>query len=285
MFQDLDDTLENVLTGAAFPAPLGPVDISFKKPDKTVSFNGATIDLFLYSVKENRALRDPVPILEFENGAYKRRLPPMRVDCDYIVTAWNTTLSLDARVAAEHQLLAAALTRLSRFPVIPTGFLAGDMVNQPFPVQLWVAQEEEGKSLGEFWSSLGIAPVASFHLMATITLEPADPVIDGLPVTTSVIELGSDLDRDTPPDTVIYSFGGTIIDAAQDPVPKAVVTLDGVRETETDDQGRYRFGGVAPGTHAIRIAKDAASTTGSVTIPPDPNAVPPPTLTDFNFTL
>jgi hypothetical protein len=285
MFQDLDDTLENVLTGAAFPAPLGPVDISFKKPDKTVSFNGATIDLFLYSVKENRVLRDPVPILEFKNGAFMRRLPPMRVDCDYIVTAWNTTLSLDARVAAEHQLLAAALTRLSRFPVIPTGFLAGDMVKQPFPVQLWVAQEEEGKSLGEFWSSLGIAPVASFHLMATITLEPADPVIDGLPVTTSVIELGSDLDPTTPPDTVIYSFGGTITDAALAPVANAVVTLAGVRTAQTNAAGRYLFDSVPPGTHAISITDGVTVTNGNVLIPPDPIANPLASWTDFDFVL
>lgn len=285
MFQDLDTSLENVLAGAAFPPALGPVEISFKKPDKTVSFNGATLSLFLYSAKENRLLRDPVPILEFRNGAYERRLPPMRVDCDYLVTAWHTGLSLDTRVAAEHQLLAVALTQLSRFPVIPQPLLAGDLVGQPFPVQLWVAQEEEGKSLGEFWSSLGIAPCASFHLMATITLEPADPVIEGRPVTTGVFELGADLDRATPPDTVVYTFGGTIRDAALAPVAKAVVTLDGAGETETDAEGRYRFGGVPAGTHAISITKGAATTVGTVTIPPDPNALPPPTLTDFDFTL
>jgi hypothetical protein len=284
MFHDLDDTLENLLAGA-FPASLGPVDISFKKPDKTVSFNGATINLFLYGARENRMLRDPVPILEFRNGAFERRMPPMRVDCDYIVTAWDTTLSLDARVAAEHQLLAAALTRLSRFPVVPPQFLAGDMVNQPFPVQLWVAQEEEGKSLGEFWSSLGIAPCASFHLLATITLEPADAEIESLPVTTRVLELGSDMNEITPPNAVVYSFGGTITNAAQVPLASAIVTLAGVRVAETDEQGRYRFNGVPAGVHPISITDGVAVTNGNVTIPPDPAANPPPTLTDFDFVL
>ena len=80
MFQDLDTTLENLLSGAAFPPALGPVEISFKKPDKTVSFNGATISLFLYSAKENRQLRDPMPIVEFIGGTFQRRRPPMRVD-------------------------------------------------------------------------------------------------------------------------------------------------------------------------------------------------------------
>ena len=285
MFHDLDATLENVLAGTVFPPGLGAVDISFKKPDKTVSFNGATINLFLYSVKENRLLRDPVPILKFDNGAFERRLPPMRVDCDYIVTAWNTNLSLDARVAAEHQLLAVALTRLSRFPVIPAGFLAGDMVNQPFPVQLWVAQEEEGKSLGEFWSSLGIAPVASFHLMATITLEPADPAIEGLPIRTRTLELGSDLDRVTPPDTVVHSFGGTITNAALVPVANALVTLAGGRTAATNAQGRYVFERVPPGTYAITITDGVAVANGNVTVPPDPIANPLASWEDFDFIL
>jgi hypothetical protein len=285
MFHDLDDTLENVLDGAVFPPALGAVDISFKKPDSTVTFSGATINLFLYSVKENRLLRDPVPILEFRNGAFERRLPPIRVDCDYIVTAWNTNLSLEARVAAEHQLLAIALTRLSRFPVIPPVFLAGGMVNQPFPIQLWVAQEEEGKSLGEFWSSLGISPVASFHLMATIALEPPDPVIEGRPITTRVLELDADLDPGTLPTAVAYSFGGTITDNAQAPVEKALVTLDGGQTAETNEQGRYVFERVPPGTYPIAITKGAAVTNGNVTIPPDPIANPQASWDDFDFTL
>ena len=285
MFHDLDLTLENLLTGAPFPPALGPVDISFKKPDKTVSFNGATISLFFYGAKENRALRDPAPILEFHNGAYRRRRPPMRVDCDYLVTAWHPGLSLDARVAAEHHLLAVALTRLSAFPVVPNPMRAGDLVNQPFPIELRVAQEDDGTNIGDFWSSLGISPCASFHVMATIALDPGVQEPVGPPVTTGVLNVGHDLDPVTPPVVTVFHFGGTIMNAAGQPVPKALVTLDGGRKATTDEQGRYLFSSVPPGTYAIRIEKDANQTTGTVTIPPDPDANPPPSLTDFDFTL
>ena len=284
MFQDLDTTLENLLSGAAFPPALGPVEISFKKPDKTVSFNGATISLFLYSAKENRQLRDPMPIVEFIGGTFRRRRPPMRVDCDYIVTAWHTGLSLDARVAAEHQLLATALTRLSGFPTVPAPMLAGAMAGQPFPVPLWVAQEEESKSLGEFWSSLGISPCASFHLMATIALDPGVATVEGPPATTLNRSLDDDLDRLTVGESM-FTFGGHVRNAAGDAIPNALVTLDGGIQTHTDADGAFVFPRVAAGTHTLVITSGALSANRSIAIPPDPNALPPPTLTDFDFVL
>jgi hypothetical protein len=248
-----------------------------------VSFDDPTINLFLFSVHENRMLRDPVPIIAFVGGQFVRRRPPLRVDCDYLVTTWSKK-TLDAAVEEEHLLLAQALHKLSRYPVVPDAALKGALVGQPFPVQLWVAQEDDGKALAEFWSSLGISPRASFHLMATVALDLAEEEIEGPPVTTRTLVLDDDLDEATPGEP-IYAFGGSVTDAANAPVDGATVTLDNRRSVTTGPDGRYVFSGVAAGAHTVDVAKGAATAGINVAIPPDPSALPPPTLTDFDVQL
>lgn len=287
MFQNLDLTLHNLLKDLNVEPTLAGVEVSFKRPDKVVSFDDPTIDLFLYAVRENRLLRDPVPLIEWDAaaGEYVRKRPPLRVDCDYLVTAWSKK-PLDAGVEEEHRLLAQALAKLSIYPVIPDGFLQGDLFDSPFPVPLWVAQEEDGKNLGEFWSSLGISPRASFHLMATIAISFKQTELAGPPVTTRTLLFDDDVDETTPAADPIYSFGGTVRDGVTTvPVFEATVTLDGKRSVETNEQGRYVFTGVAAGTYTVEASKGAKNADITVDIPPDPQAQPPPTLTDFDITL
>src|SRR6266545_254230 len=113
MFQDLDLTLHKILDDATIPPSMAGIDVSFKTPDKAFVFNQATVYLFLYVVHENRVLRYPLPILEQVAGVFVRRTPPLRVDCDYLVTAWSRKQDA-AGVEEEHQVLAKALTKLSR---------------------------------------------------------------------------------------------------------------------------------------------------------------------------
>jgi len=292
MFQLLDDALEDLLhfadPGNAGPPPLpNATVVSFKRPDKVVDFNGLTLSLFLYGVRENRTLRDPVPILEFLNGRWQRRRPPVRVDCDYLVTAWHPEQAGEQAVADEHKLLADALLKLSYYPAIPTSIVLARLPGQPFPVDLWVAQEDDGTSLAEFWGSLGISPRASFRVVATLALVHAVTEDAGPPVTTKKLVLDDDLDTTTP-GRPFYSFGGNVravINGQLEPVEKATVTLDGVREVETNEDGHYLFGGVAAGSHTVDAVKGAASASITVTIPPDLNAVPAPALTDFDLQL
>lgn len=147
MFGDLDRTLEKLLTDATVVPTMAGVDISFRAPDKTFTFPGPTFDLFLYGLRENRVLRDPVPIVELTPTGFVRRTPPLRMDCDYIATAWSKQAG-DAGVAEERTILADGLLKLTRFPTVPAAYLQGTMAGQPFPVQMWVAQSDDGKSLG-----------------------------------------------------------------------------------------------------------------------------------------
>ncbi len=180
MFQDLDSTLTKILDDAAMTAasmvpPLTELlnaEVSFITPDRTFppSVSQATVNLFLYDVKENRELRDPVPILEKVGNSFIRRVPPVRVDCSYIVTSWSNATAGN-QVVEEHRLLAQALLWLSRFPTIPPPYLQGGLTIQPFPLATMVAQMDANKNAGEFWSALGIAPRPAFYLTVTIALE------------------------------------------------------------------------------------------------------------------
>ena len=97
---------------------LREADVSFETPDKEYAPDRTTLNLFLHEVSENRDLRDPEPIYTLEQGTYKRRTPPLRIDCCYLVTAWSSKSGAQ-RAAEEHQLLGQALAWLSRFGTIP----------------------------------------------------------------------------------------------------------------------------------------------------------------------
>lgn len=180
MFQDLDSTLKKVLNDAAMNAPpfapplteLLNAEKSFITPDKAfgTALAKATVNLFLYDVKENRDLRDPTPILEKVGNTFVRRQPPVRVDCSYIVTAWSKDAN-DNQVIEEHRLLAQALMWLTRFPTIPAQYLQGNMTTQPYPLVMWVAQIDPNKNAGEFWDALAIPPRAAFYLTVTVAME------------------------------------------------------------------------------------------------------------------
>src|SRR2546425_5463537 len=109
MFQDLDSTLEAILNDPAMKTSL--LDLfnaveTFVTPEKTFAPGQATVNLFLYEVKENHELRNPEPITERVGTTFIQRPPPLRVDCCYLVTTWaDQSLAPAVRVVDEHRLL------------------------------------------------------------------------------------------------------------------------------------------------------------------------------------
>ena len=250
MFQDLDSTLTALLNNA----PQGELpelrnaDVSFETPDQSFAPGQATVDLFLYEVRENRELRDPEPIVERLDGIAVRRAPPMRADCSYIVTTWAAGTTGAARVAAEHRLLGQTLTWLSRFPTIPERYLQGAILNprRIYPLPTMVAHLDPNQHAGDFWNALGIPPRPAFYLTVTTEL-PVALGIEGPVVTTTLVDYlqaGVEATREER-----INVGGVVRDVAGAPVTPAWVALEPTHQTAaTDANGGFTFVSVPRGT-------------------------------------
>jgi len=250
VFQDLDKTIEKILRDNDAPAELKAANVSFITPDKNFQLSGATVDLFLYEVKENRELRDPTPIIEKVGASFVRREPPLRVDCSYIVTTWaDPNATGEARVAEEHRLLALALAWLSRFPTIPADKLQGGLAYQLYPPVTMVAQMDPNKNAGDFWFALGIAPRPAFYLVVTISMDLCLQV-EGPLVTTRFTEFKPDGLKEEE----WVQIGGRVLDGGGRGVADALVdVLDAGLRARSDTDGRYSFVRAPLGTHNIRV--------------------------------
>jgi len=265
MFQDLDATLRQILDDGAAPAELQAADVSFESPNKTFAPAQPTINLFLYEVKENRLFRDPEPIIRQVGDTYFRSMPPLRVDCTYLVTTWSDQAGA-AGVAEEHQLLGQAIAWLSRFPIIPTTFLQGSLAAppQPFPPPTMVAQMEDGKSAGEFWSALGSVPRPAFHVLVTISIDLGLETPEGPPVVTKEMIVKEKM----PPGIIepvlddFFEIAGIVRDAnTLDIIAAADVTiLELQRVAVTDEAGRFRFSDLSSGNYTLRTAATGFTT-------------------------
>ena len=254
MFNDLDNTLVQLVNDAPVPElqELHDADVSFMTPDRNFAPGQATVNLFLYEVRENRELRDPTPIVERNGARFTRRAGPLRADCSYIVTTWAAGSAGPARVAAEHQLLGQALTWLSRFPTIPEEYRQGALGDPDliYPPPTMVAQLDPNQHAGDFWTAMGVAPRPAFYLTVTVELDLGVEVTGPLVTTrsTDFISCG-ELDGRW------IGIGGRVVDqAAGEGVGGAVIDLlDLDIRTRSLAEGRYSFPRVPAGPHTVRV--------------------------------
>jgi hypothetical protein len=295
MFQDLDETLRAILDDAAAPDELRNADVSFLTPERSFAPSEPTVNLFLFEVRENTDLRDPVPLLERSGDGYVKVPPPLRVACSYLVTAWSDE-SGPAKVVEEHRLLGQAMRWLSRFSTIRPEHYRGSLVDQPQPPPMTLAQPDGYKKINDFWSALGRPPQPAFCLTATIAMSSFDPEPLG-PVVISkelVIRQGvqlpnrssegeatamrsmalsgaaatSERRRAAAGTEEFNSIGGQVTDAAGAPVAGATIILTRLRlVTQTDASGRYSFDGVPSGKHRLRVRMGAERQSVSFIVP------------------
>jgi hypothetical protein len=271
MFELLDASLAALLKDSRLStalAQLPTANVRFQTPG-TYAPDRATVSLFLYETRENRELRDPVPIIQPRNGLSVRRRPPLRVDCAYLVTAWSNLIGED-KITAEHGLLAEALNWLTRFPLIPDRYLQlGGLTGQVFAPPTLVAQMDAAKSVGEFWSALGIPPRPFFNLIVTITMD-LDQALEEFPVTTVLTSYQQRSNAASAEQRI--AIGGTVRDRANNTVRDAWVRLEPVGLTTVSDaDGRFIFENIAAGTgvtlRARAPGKGEASTPAGFQIP------------------
>lgn len=267
MFQDLDTTLQAILDDATAPTTLRDADVSFETPDKNYTPSQGTVNLFLYEVKENRELRDPEPVLQVENGQYTRSLPPLRIDCSYLVTAWSNQNGA-LKAAEEHQLLGLALAWLSRFDTIPDTYFSGALVDPPYAPPTMVAQMDGKQSISEFWSALGIAPRPAFTATVTIAMDLEGVAEVGPEVIAQEVRFGR-VDGDGEQER-LFAIAGTVRNSTDNAaIQGATVTLQELGwSTQTDDRGRFRHLWLAAGNYTLQTgASGFTAATTSITVP------------------
>ncbi|NTU80478.1 MAG: DUF4255 domain-containing protein [Chloroflexales bacterium] len=247
MFHYLDSTVRAILDDPAAPARVREAQVSFLTPDRNFTPDVLTLNLFLHEVRENMALRDPLPIVERHGSSFERRLPLLRVDCAYLVSAWSYETGA-AKIVVEHELLGLALAWLSRFPTVEASYLQGGLVDQPFAPPTLVAQAD-ARHTSELWSALGIAPRPTFSLTVTLAID-LDLVVQGPLVTGVARDYRS---GDTPFET-LHTLNGLVFGPAQRPVVDALVEIQdtGARAT-TNAAGQFHFARLPVGALTVIV--------------------------------
>lgn len=244
MIERLDAALSALLAEprlrVALPE-LHAAETSFLTPDRNFVPDKDAVNLFLFETRENRELREALPVTRGAvpgSNAGTRRRAPVRVDCAYMVTTWSIDQGQD-KVAAEHQLLGQAYAWLSGFPVLPLRFFeTAARATQDFEPPTMLAQLDGARSVGEFWTALGVPPRPYFSLTVTIAMEVSLPVEEAL-VTTIASRYHAGDPAQAEERLVV---AGTVRDRTRRPVPDAWVRLEPRGETATTDaQGRFVF--------------------------------------------
>jgi hypothetical protein len=155
------------------------VAISFDPPDDQFPPPAVTlpaIDLFLYDVRESHDLRSNERSTSREaSGVAQRSLPPVRIDCSYLITAWPSE-SAPNRAEDEHRLLGEVMIVLLRYPTLPLEVLQGGLNAQDLPLPTAVLQPGHAQGLGELWQALGGKPKVALHYTVTIAVQPFEVV-------------------------------------------------------------------------------------------------------------
>jgi hypothetical protein len=186
MIDDLDATLRRLLEHE-LPARLrDQVAITFEPPVEQFIAQRVSlpaIDLFLYDIRENAELRSNDYVDRRSSSGVSRRVPLVRVDCSYLITAWPST-SVAGPAEDEHRLLSATMMALLRHTRLPAVLLQGALRSQELPLPAATLQPGRLQSLGEFWQALGGKPKATLNYMVTIAVPPGDEYVTPLAAST-----------------------------------------------------------------------------------------------------
>lgn len=260
MINDLDEVLRQVLLRDE-QIKENRIDISFDQPkgDWSAKLNRATLNLFLYDVRENSKLRQTQPPWETTaaNGdSITRRRRPVRVDLHYMLTAWATEPD------DEHYLLTLALMALFRTPELPLDLLPERMQEQPAPVSLMVAQEDTLRNPAEIWSAMDNQLRPSIPVVVTLALNPYAPSPPIKLVRERGLRPGPGLEwlfRERAEDEIErnahqyrWSVGGSV--QSKKPLEQLRLKLvEGGQVVSLQSDGRFVIGNLAAGQYNLEI--------------------------------
>jgi hypothetical protein len=277
MINDLDGVLKKILDDANAPAGLRDAEKSFVIPKSNYAPGKPTVNLYLYDVHENRVLRNPQPIIERSGDSVIRKIPPLRVDCSYILTTYSAKEE-EKQPDEEHRLLSEALLWLSRFPYIPEKYLPNewtdenDTAYQMFPLFMLVAQMDGVKQAGEFWAAMESPPRPAITVTVTIAMDLQKAIDEGPPVVTKEIHLIPN--ENAASEEHWFEIGGKVTDKnTSDPIESAqIIIVEWGWKVKTNTEGQFCFSNIEAGSYTLNV-----TATGYITVDKPivvPNVVP-----------
>lgn len=187
MLPALHRTLENLLKRGAPDGSLLRQDtttVDFSVPDSTfrAQREGVTLNLYLYSLRENLEMRRADTLLHrHANGTGVARVrAPALLDCGYCITAWSGSLA--EPVFEEHQALGEVVQLLLSHRRIDRKYWHEDFRSPMAPYPTVVAQPDGIQNQAEMWTALGHPPKPILSYVVTIAIPVHDENTTGVPV-------------------------------------------------------------------------------------------------------
>lgn len=248
------------------------------------------LNVYLVDLREDRQRRINAQMRHRQNGKLVKQSPPAQMDCHYLISAWSpvaVTENMEPTLD-EHTLLYATTAALMHHaPLNPSRiYPAGSpaLASVPDPIRerdlhTQVLPGEGFPKLAEFWSGMGNGArwKPTIYLVVTLPVVlPPEEIPDAV-VTTYIASYR----KTQQPDAVIdvrIRIGGRVLDGSatppqpldsDEPTHVQLETPAGKRlqETETDGDGRFSFGGLAPGQYQLRYNHpDFTEQTETVTV-------------------
>ncbi len=270
MIHDLDETLKQLLIQKAGLDP-AEVDISFDVPTREWStpVTRPTVNLYLYDIRENRALRQPMweePQSRESEALIKRSL--VRIDLSYLITCWTSAAE------DQHRLLWRVLQTFMRHSPLPEDTLQGELRGHVYPLRTEVAQPDGVlRNVSDFWGALDNQLRPAISLVVTLELDLEEQKIAPL-VFAQVLKIGQrspEPGHNGRPAEILEPgwevfplvLAGRVVTETGVPVPGASVRLLGrtrggagrqIGPTRTTDaDGRYLFAAVPPGAYTLVV--------------------------------
>jgi hypothetical protein len=258
MIADLDEALRQLLI-RELPVKNSEVDIKFDQPrrDWSSRVSKPTLNLFLHDVRENTTLREPQWEIERNgDGSVTKRRSAVRVDLHYMITAWVADHPED-----EHRLLTRALLALFRTPTLPEDLLPESLQDQPVPIPIRAAQQEEYRAPADIWSALDNELRPAIACTVTLALNPYKR-IPGPLVRSRELRVGRAVGRfdGSEPDEAagqdrFWMVGGTV--KSKGTLQEARVRLvERGQDTPLQADGRFIIGNLEAGDHTLEVWDD-----------------------------
>lgn len=264
MLPEVHDALRRVIYQQGRISPL-EVDVEFEAPtrawiDRLIR---PTVSFFLFEVLENTEMRTGGYQVQRGHPQAIRRLPPRRVDLQYMVSALTTD------IGDEHRLLWRVLAALLRTSELPPELIGEGLASLETPITSRVAQPDQAPRMLDIWSALNADPRPALHYVVTVPLDLEVALEVPLVLTRTIryhrIDEGGLL-------ATLVSIGGVVRGAGGEPLPGILVTREGSagEGSRTDEFGRFRLPNVPAGSVTLRATRpDGTSRTRELDVPTD----------------